>query len=110
MSRSIRERLGIDKDDFVFMFLLGTLLFILLISAFMPFVSENPVLSAVTLGFVLILASSVYLLKNYLDVRKLEAQPSAEELLKKQYIKNENIDIQDYEEEYDELKEIEKET
>lgn len=61
-------------------------------------------------GFTLILGSAVYLLRKYLEVRKLEAQPSAEEQLKKQYVENEDLDIQDYGNKYEKLKQIEEET
>lgn len=110
MTDSIRQKLGVGEEDFIFLSVMGFLLSILLILILIPFISENPVLSAVTLGFTLVLGSSVYLLRKYLEVRKLEAQPSAEELLKKRYVENENLDIQDYGNKYEKLKETEEET
>jgi hypothetical protein len=70
--------------------------------------SANPVLSVVELGFALTLGSSVHLLRRYLEIRKLEAQPSAEELLKQKYVENDNLGIDDYGDEYEKLKQIEK--
>jgi hypothetical protein len=108
MNESIREKIGIDKDDFVFVSVMSVLLLIGLIAIFVPFITANPVLSVVTLGFILVLGSSVHLLRKYLEVRKLEAQPSAEEQLKRQYVENEDLDIENYGEKYEKLKEIEK--
>lgn len=87
---------------------MSVLLLIGLIAIFVPFITANPVLSVVTLGFILVLGSSVHLLRKYLEVRKLEAQPSAEEQLKRQYVENEDLDIENYGEKYEKLKEIEK--
>lgn len=108
MNESIREKIGIDKDDFVFVSVMSVLLLIGLIAIFVPFITANPVLSVVTLGFILVLGSSVHLLRKYLEVRRLEAQPSAEEQLKRQYVENEDLDIENYGEKYEKLKEIEK--
>lgn len=110
MTDSIRQKLGIGEDDFVILSIMGFLVSILFFLILVLFISENPVLSAVTLGFIFVLGSAVYLIRKYLEVRKLEAQPSAEEVLKKQYVENENLDIQDYGNRYEKLKEIEEET
>lgn len=110
MKDSIRQKLGVDEEDFVVMFFMGSIIFMALTLSFTSFINEYPVLSVVTLLFILVLSSSVHLIRKYLEVRKLEAQPSAEELLKKQYVENENLDIQNFGDEYKKLKEIEEET
>lgn len=109
MTDSIRQKLGIGEDDFFVLSIMGLFMFIVTVLAVVPVISKNPTLSAVVFGFTLILGSTVYLTRKYLEVRKLEAQPSAEELLKKQYVENENLDIQDYGHKYEKLKEIEEE-
>lgn len=109
MKDSIREKLGVDKNDFVFLSVIITLLLVALAATFVPFLNANPLLSIISLGFTLVLGSSVHLLRKYLEVRRLEAQPSAEELLKKQYVENEDLEIDDYSNKYEKLKQIERE-
>lgn len=108
MKQSLREKIGIDQDDFVVLSMICLLGLMGLIILLVPFMTSNPILSVVTLGFILVLGSSVHLLRKYLEVRKLEAQPSAEEQLKRQYVKNEDLDIESYEVKYEKLEEIEK--
>lgn len=110
MEESIREKIGINKEDFAFLSFAVAILSVCIIVMFIPFITSNPVLSVVTLGFILVLGSSVHLVRKYLEVRKLEAKPSAEEELKREYVKNEDLDIQNYEDTYEKLKEIEEKT
>ena len=109
MADGIRQKLGLSQEDFVVLYLMSLLLFFPLIIFLTPIIAENFVPFAVTLGFILVLGSSVYLLRKYLEVRKLEAQPSAEEILKKQYVENDDMDIEEYGDTYEKLEEIEKE-
>lgn len=110
MKESVREKLGVSQMDFVFLCVAGLILSLVVIVGFIPVISANPVLSVVALGFVLTLGCSVHLLQKYLEIRKLEAEPSAEELLKQKYVEDENLSINDYGDEYEKLKQIEEES
>ena len=110
--KSIREKIGVQEEGLLMLMIFGgffLFIFVVIFSTIFgtlfesyPYLVSGLFVSLSTLG------AFVHLGRKYLNVREMEAEPSATEKLKQKYVEEEEFEIMDYESEYEKLEELEK--